>query len=329
MEQNEILQATDALLAIHDLWIAKPDPTMGEIPPREFEDAAENLFTMVGTADVPANCRELVRAIEEFEAQWRLYVNGARERNGNPKNALWSTLRTVIAARQITSELRPKQLEPVHELLRQGVSPRQIAHNMYGYAGKGPFLDESGNILFDKIQQEAKEPGSVVKPDWLPPYEEARLRKHHVLGQNRLGALDTKIRNNAPAPAQSIDALLREGQYVDVIAKVCKTTEEKVLAVAKILEIEPQYRPNIAGADRAPGEPQIAPTDAGAIEAYANNPAQTPEAQKIRLPKGTTQKVLDMFEAGLGAPEIAERIGGGITPQAVVGIIRKSRQTAG
>jgi hypothetical protein len=315
--------ATDRMLAVHDAWVANPDPQYKDIPPREFEEACEALFDAIVGEDIPAEMRDLVRAIETFQTQWQLYAGGAREHDGRPKGSLWRALRQIIKDRLQTSELRPKKPEPVHELLRQNVSPNQIAQAIYGWKGVGPFLKD-GVVLYDLIDKEAKTPGSVITdPNWLPGYEVERLREHNISLKKRQDKIDELIAGPEKARPQDPLQLLKEGQFVDVIAKVTGYTEEQVLGMAKIINVEPSYRTPLTGNVRGPYDAPLRPSDAAMVDSMANKPAEPNPAVK-RVPKGTGARVRELFESGMGAPEIAATVGLGLTPRDVVKLLKQS-----
>ena len=258
-EPSQILEAVDNLLQIHEDWANNPDPALKYIPPKELEDSANYLFEVSMYADVPATLRELVAAVDEFRLQWELYATGAIEQNtGGPKATLWRALNKVIATRAVSSELRVKRPEPVKVLLDQKVTPQQIALSIYGYDGKGPFVKD-GEIQFELIKQEAENPGSVIPPEWIPPYEEARLRQHHIQVKRRTAQVDDMIEKTSPKPQDPV-SLLREGQFIDVIAEVCNLTQAEVRGIAKVIGVEPAIRRPLVS-ERAPQErPLVRPT---------------------------------------------------------------------
>jgi hypothetical protein len=327
VDQEKILKSVDQLLEVHDRWVANPDPNLKSYPPQDFEMAAEVLFETILGQDIPAPLRGLARSIEDFQAQWQLYVNGARETDGRAKGSLWRAFRQIIKDRAEAVELVPKRPEPVHVLLGQKVSPQQIALYIYGHKGKGPFLKD-GAIQYKLIEQEAKEPGSVITdPNWLPGYEEERLRAKNITKETRLRQIDDRI--GVAAKAQDPVSLLREGQFVDVIAKVCNLTEDEVLGIAKVMKIEPSYRTPLTGNVRGPYMPELRETDAAMMDSMAAKPAMTAQAAAERGPKkvrkGTIAEAWELFEQGKSAPEIAAELGQDLTAQDVAKMLRGAR----
>ena len=193
----------------------------------------------------------------------------------------------------------------------------QIANHIYGHNGKGPFLDTNGSILSDKLDQEEKEPGSVVPADWIPEQEKIRLEMHNVDVQKRIQALEGKA-EAAAKPQESVEGLLREKQFPDVIAKVCGVTEEQVRKVAEALDIPVNIRPNLA-AERSPYEKDINPEAAAAMDASrqttggATGEGRKPEADRA-APKGKAadfkDDILEMHarDPKLGAADIAREL---------------------
>jgi hypothetical protein len=79
----------------------------------------------------------------------------------------------------------PRRLESVGDLVRQNVSPNQIAKHIYGYLAEGretyvgPFL-RNGQVAHDLIEKEAATPGSVISPEWVHPARVDRSRINRV-----------------------------------------------------------------------------------------------------------------------------------------------------
>jgi hypothetical protein len=320
--QNPVLAAVDRLMQVHDAWVENPDPTYRHTPPREFEETAEALFEACIGQDMPAEMRAVMRSIEDFQVQWQLYAGGARERNGEAKGSLWRAFRQLDKDRRQQSELRPKRPEPVHELYRQNVSPTQIAQQIYGHNGEGPFL-ERGAIRYDLLEKERANPGSVVEANWLPPYEIERLRSHNISLKKRDAAIDERIESSERKHEQNPISLLREGQFVDVIARVCNLTEPEVLGIAKAIGVEPTYRTPLTGNVRGPYDPPLRPSDAVMLDSMAAKPAAPANSSVKHVPKGTTARVHELFAAGLGAPEIAEQIGHGLTARDIAKLLNR------
>lgn len=322
MAVHPICQAVDQLQELYQKWVDDPDPRFAKTFPQELMEKFETTVEFIAEQDCPAQCRGVASAAEKFDGELQLFIDGNCSPDGEPRNSFDRALRDLFYSREQSDRLVPKMPESVAELRRQGVSDHQIAHAIYGYQGEGPFL-RNGVILKELIDREAAQQWSVVGRDWIPGYEAVRIAQEHK----------TQRYQNQPAAPQhvekpeTVEGLLRDGQFVDVIARLCKVEQSQVLAVAEALKIEPNFRPNL-GAERAPQEPQITKEQAASVESGAlpTHPA------KRTLPRSAKDKIVALEAEGKSIADIAAEVGpeveGGLTPKAIAAILRKAKASA-
>lgn len=192
---TEILAATDELIRVHNAW--ESDAAAPIYPTADFERAVEHCIEALRRGDIPQPCLQLANALNEFDVQWQLYANGNHRSDGTPYSDFWAAFRAVLDARHIAHPQPPKYVEPVAQLRAQGVSDRQIAHHIYGHNGTGPFLD-NGQIRSDLIDQEARDPGSVLGAErWIHPSERERQQRAQVSHAETLAAVDERYLQDA------------------------------------------------------------------------------------------------------------------------------------
>jgi hypothetical protein len=304
----DLLTTVDTMIAIHDAWVADEQSGRTNIPPEQLENAFAAMFSAAHDSDIPNGQKALFKYIEAFESQWEQYVNGQCKTNMEPYPRFWDALRAVIHERTLSASISssPRRIESVATLRRQKVSDWQIANTIYGYHGKGPFLDDRGRMLPDLIDKEEKEPGSVVGADWVHPMEEQVRRDHLQQAETRIQKLE-KLSREPERPRESVDGMLREGANIQQICKVCGVSEEQVLKVAEVLGITPKFRENIASM-RAPHEPAIDEAAAQALSIDTRQAARTPQPRVTEsIDKGPGQeKTAGMEKSGKRDPEISD-----------------------
>lgn len=319
---QDILTAVDHLITVHNEW--ESDPKSPPVPTLAFEEALVAAVQMCDSGDTPAQCREIVTQMNRLREEWNKYASGTMLLGARPIPAFWAAFRAVVHARSGAIRHVARRPEPVSVLLEQKVSYQQIAFHIYGDRGQGPFVDAAGQPDIVLIHKEAKEPGSVIKPDWVHPAEQRRnASSGEALTRNveRLRTIDSEGSRFVPDPA-SIEQLLREGQYAPVIARVKGVTVEEVYAVAERMGIAAAEAPNLA-ATRAPQEPQLTDEQNRALQPQAER-TTPPQPIPIPDPASVDEQILEMLKDGYAAPDIAAELG--ITPQKVGAVFREHRK---
>lgn len=333
---TEILQAVDQLLKVHDDWEA--DDTAPVQPTEAFEQAIITAIETGDNGDVPAQCREICQALARLRVEWDAYAAGhARTADHRPIGRFWGAFRNLINCRAGAETYTPKQPEPVWMLIEQKVTYHQIAFHIWGHRGQGPFITASGQPDIEKILDEAKNPGKWTK-DWIHPDQLAIANHRQGELKRRLSAVS--VREDVPQTVEkaSIEDMLREGQYPDVIARVKHTTLEEVMAVAKKHGLTPNERPNLA-AMRAPQEPSLPGADAIERAASSDDEIDDSDDEELDLdnePEAAGQSlesvILALNDGTRGNAEIraalAERGFDGVSSQKITAVIREAKKAA-
>lgn len=252
---KDIINSVDNLLRVHDEWEA--DDSAPIQPTEAFEQAITEAISVSENGDVPSQCRELCESMSRLSIEWDAYSSGVkRTPDYRPVGSFWGAFRNVIHCRAGATPITPNQPEPMFLLMEQKVTYSQIAFHIWGHQGKGPFVTDSGQPDIVKIHEEAKEPGKHTA-GWVHPEQQAAFSERQQQLSRRLSSVSNRENSDSPQhdPA-TIESLLREGQYPDVIAKVKGVTLSDVLSVASRAGIKPSERPNFASM-RAPHEPMI------------------------------------------------------------------------
>lgn len=271
--RQAMLLAVGELIRVHDEWEADPEGPGYITSP--FEGALNHAVAVCCHGDVPADCREVATAMDALRTAWNRYQEGDRLPGAVPTGEFWSSFRGVLAAFNGAENPNVRPLEPVHLLYESMRSypnrDLQIAR-MYGtrqpdgrggFQWVGPFFGPNGVPRADLIHRQAQAERGVkgVEPvlpaDWVHPEHVAASARAKAAAEGRLSRLESRAGESSPKidPA-TIEDLLREGQYPDVIAKVKGVPMADVLREAERLALQPATRPNLA-AERSAHEPRF------------------------------------------------------------------------
>jgi hypothetical protein len=252
--ETEIKSALKTMIDAKKRWSLSDDNFF----PDWLENAISAALNIALNGDVPASCIKIHANCVRLADAWGLIITdgeGLDQKTGIPGRAFWGLFEGVETSLKNADSTKIRHLRPVKELLEEyksdgGRKWLYIARN-YGYLDKtgedhvwkGPFF-LNGNVNQIAIEQEATTPGSVVPPGWHPEDENEKLRKQIVTDS---GSALSRIRHHlksqgkikeSPTDPATIEELLRQGQFVSVIARVKQVSEEEVRAVADRLKIQ-------------------------------------------------------------------------------------------
>ena len=326
----QLFGLVDQLTTIHRQWVASEH----EDPTPAYWDSVEVLVDTFSNGDIPAECRGVADAVERFTDEYDKYVDQlALGGKSYPHNSFFSARQQLEQARQAqVAEAKPP-LESIEELIRQGVSNRQIA--------------AMWEIQVHEV--EAFRAGRWKPTEgYLPASERERLASISAAEMEAALRLQTKsdgARKNAGGGAggdacpESVEELLRQGVSFKQVAVMKGLTEAAVLDVAKVLGIskgrtgEPVL-PSHLESGAAPDSPDLLDTgDPGEVYGQDALDASTTPAESADASDATGQ--VDSTEAGIlalaaegyAAGDIAAATG--VDKRKVNAVLRKSQLTAG
>lgn len=328
---QEILEAVDHLIQVHDDW--ESDPQTPEVPTQEFEQAVLHAAS-VCDGDVPAPCRELVDTVSRLHLEWDKYADGQMRPDHRPVGSFWAAFREMLHAREGARPVVPVKPEPVSVLLKQKVPYRQIAYHIYGDGKSGPLVGEDGQPDLGKIHQEADKPGSVIPADWLHPDHIERMERQRSEFERRLKAVSKSAEDFEEDPA-TIEDLLREGQYPAVVAKVKGVPINDVMEAVKKLQkngIKVNESPNI-GSERSPYEPELTEEQDAALQPKNRDGEQLATAEESDG-QAINDLIIEIHEhnpdmdAGSIVSKISDDLGEPVSVQKVAAVLREHRKSA-
>mgnify|MGYP006348146317 FL=1 len=322
LRREEILAAVDDLLATHDEW--ENDPLAPSVPSVAFESAINGAITICAHGDIPGDCRQLIRAMEDLSVQWIAYEDGSMEPTGLPKRSFWNAMAEVVRHRQESKHDERPKLESVKILKGQNVTDAQIATiysaNVMTNRGPkrvGPFHDSRGVVLSHLIRQEAEQPGSVIPPDWIHPDRQAEMDKVTEANRNRLTRVQGRATDNTPK--EDPLKLLKDGQYADVVAKVCKMPLADVIALAHEHGIEVSSRPNLMS-ERSDYLPKLSESQERVFDAQAS---RSEDVEFVAEPDTTDDDGPETFDAAESIRAILDDTGGSADASEIAGLIKE------
>lgn len=344
MRDDDLLQSVTNFLRTHDQWCDSSTQIIDD----NYESAVEEMLRTWEDGDLPGRLRLLADAVENFRREWTGYLNRRTPRNPMAQtDRLWKAVEGLIRERAGFEAGESKALEPVALLLKQNVTPNQIAQHIYGHDGKGPFL-KNGRTQADLVQQEADKPGSVIPANFIHPLEQSAAREHQELLKKRIARTRTLAKTHADAP-ESIEELLRQGVGVSQIAKMKGVSINDVVAAAKAVGVDvgpvsapiPLPGANFAddvGVDQGdagyhaagPLDDDDEDDDEGDFDPEASDDDSDEESDDAtHVPAGADDsdlksKIIELAKEGFSTIDISKDLG--VSAQRVAGIIRANKQ---
>jgi hypothetical protein len=251
--ETEIRSALKTMVDAKRRWSLSEDRFF----PDWLENAISAALNIALNGDVPASCIKLHAACVRLADAWGSIITegeGLDQKTGIPGRQFWALFESVEVQLKNSDSSRVRALTPVKQLMEEykndgGRKWMYIARD-YGWLDKsgedhiwkGPFF-RNGNVDQFAIEQEAADPGSVVPAGWHPEDENEKMRKNIIADS---GSALSRIRQHLksqgkiqedPEDPATIEELLRQGQFVSVIARVKKVSEQEVRAVAEKMKI--------------------------------------------------------------------------------------------
>lgn len=275
LTESEIRGQIAKVIQAHDDWAGQENPS--DEPPEEFGESLMR-FGEIGMAEdgirkkLPdsAYALDLLEDMFTVLREWAKYIT---DEGSVLPIAFQRAFRVLVSRYQGGNRDRPPVRRPpesVQDLLESKHGGWQIAR-MYGMRvdglDTGPFFTEHGTPDEARILQEARSPGSVLGEDWVHPryqkWQEDQEKKVSVLQERLQPFAEIFLWSDKPEPApedpDTIEELLRQGQYPSVIARVKKVSLEEVFEVAAQLGIQPNSKQNPEPWRYIPAEPPEEP----------------------------------------------------------------------
>ncbi|HTI49766.1 MAG TPA: hypothetical protein VL475_02400, partial [Planctomycetaceae bacterium] len=269
------------------------------------------------------DCRNLVAAMAKLGGQWVKYQNGLQTDDFRPLPDFWEAFRQMQTARQ-GSVARVKQTRESVELLRRDKQPDLQIAKMYGKYNfdlkkwEGVFFTDRGVPNSALIDQEEKQPGSVLTADYVHPDDAEAMARSESDLERELQALESATQGPDTDPA-TIEEMLREGAFPAQIARAKGVTVSDVLKVANELGITPNEKPNLSNL-RAPQEPTITAEQDAALQPRTTEAAEVQVAAEEGDDAELVARVMQLHGKGQTPLQIAQELG--ISPQKVGSIKR-------
>lgn len=313
-----------AVKVLDQLWTRWEDSGSESMP--DYLRDAINVVCTITCSDFPADKRlvSLYLACVKLAEEWQTVLEDTEDRP--PKRTFFIAVDNVLNHLEAINVSEEAPIRSVASLLAEyGNAPLRwnwIARDFGSYNADtdtwtGPFFSKNGSVRQDLIEKEAKEPGSVIGPDFQTLDQQAKNARAKAEAMRRLAQLqtglfrgdDSSIREQA-----SILDLLQEGQFPDVIARLKNVPLSKVIAEAELHGIPIASRDDVLNdaakasvsrpLDEARGyEPESAEFDPvfdEEIEPQAETmPAEDPMDIDDRVePEKLSREELDSFVSG-------------------------------
>lgn len=188
------------------------------------------------------NLVDLYLTVIDLSKEWMAFSSGrSMTENGEAPESFWDAYAALFKMLQRTEDKKAQPLESVQQLWKEleGFPRRaeQIAM-IYGRKVKlphggerweGPFW-RGGIVDTAAVEKEALSPGSVIDPDFVPPSEQEKRAEAAARAADKLKNLHLYQKKKRPTvdPLQ----LLAEGQFADVVARVCGMSERELRVLA-------------------------------------------------------------------------------------------------
>lgn len=305
--ESQLLNSIDNYLRVHEAWSVSPDDFITEA----YEDALNEAIDAAEDGDVPRNCRKVVFAMDKLAEEWDKFQRNTTANSYKPQASFWRAVEAVQAGRKAAAPVERPPMESVRTLIDQKVTHRQIAENIYGYKGQGPFL-KNGAIQSHLIEQEAERPGSVIPKDWVHPMylekdEEERKLQERRTRRARAAAEQSEAPRKPLECPESIEDLLLERVSVAQICRMKGCEEAEVLNVARRLNVS-----TILGTKTFRDPPSLAAPSAEGGESFngdedGESDDENHEASEL-TEEEIKQEVYAMADQGLATRDIAQQL---------------------
>ncbi len=331
--QDYLFLVTDNLIRQRQIWA--DDAGLQGLPiGGSLWMAAEQAVAAFKTGSLPASCRGLSDAVALFTRHWEEHTARAEvdpKDDPLPGGNVWGALDAVAEARKGSDPQGIRKIEPVADLVQQGVTDEQIA-KIYKWK------TDLGHWDIQKVREAKASPG---KYDGEAYYEAKRLEleKKKVREREEALSMANQIAGKKPttlkAGPESIETLAAQGLLAPQIARVKAVEVEDVLTYCREHGIVldgmapvPKDAPATEAAPASNREPSPEPVEQPEYEDDAIDSRLDDE--EFAPPEGNPLSIEDqVFNAidndpGAKPGEIAKMLR--LTPQKVTAILKRREE---
>lgn len=300
--QETLTETVTNFMRIHREWVASTEQLLTQV----YEDALTDTVSAFAQGDIPGELRAVAVLVAKLSESWERYQSYVTQAQPMPRNEFWSVVSEL--EKEIHGRVAPqiRTIEPVWLLLQQGVSTRQVASEIYGYNGVGPFM-LNGVPQEHLVLKEAKNEGSVIPANWVHPMHVARQAEIDRIEAGHLRRLSDKLHTEPMAP-EPLDDLIQQHVFPDQIAKMKHITIDAVIDRAREMGIELKTR-EAQSAERGAFDRPLTPRDDGVLGGLTEADNAAVESEPEADDENTTEQLIfEAADSGQSTQQIAKAL---------------------
>jgi hypothetical protein len=238
---QSILQATDELLRRVIAWTQ--DSHGMPMMPQTIVNQMRIVDELCRVGKLPESFLAIRVASGRIVVEYEGYISREhgkfRPENGSPGPGFWASIKELAVARQGAEQPVLERLEPVSTLLQAGVSHAQIGQQIYGRRGVGPFIQSNGDVDVALIEQESRQPGSVIPQDWVPPWHTETLDRRRQQFEEQIAIFEKMQTARHYDDPCTVEEMLQQGAFIQQVQRAKGVSRAKVLAAAQRIGVTP------------------------------------------------------------------------------------------
>lgn len=221
---EQLRDAVREFNAVHDRWTEdenRPNPDAS------YWDAVDRLGEVFDAGDIPADCKDLYAAADEFFNEVAEFDDREDVGRNYPHDGFWEARRKLEDTLTGADYADLPPLESIADLEKQKVPHGQIA-KIWG------FIDRRGEPMPVLVQRELDKPGSVIKAkgsidgrDWRDPRLPEEATTQPAEARKKKSAAKTKAAKGDPCKETPFE-LWEQQVAVSQAAKMLQLPESEV-----------------------------------------------------------------------------------------------------
>lgn len=308
---EEILNAVREALRQLDNWMLNLHPSDSKMFPKNVILSIQNAVLVCQTGDIPVDMQQLAviampKLGEELE-QYLRKADGSIQPNGTAGPAFWKAAKDCVGILHHADTVCVEQIESVQALIDQKVTREQIARSIYGVRGVGPFMLPGDRVNYALLDQEAKNPGSVIPKDWVHPSKMSAVKQRQAELKSKEAAYERlQMGPRRYEDPSTVEEMLMAGAFVQQIEKGKNVTREHVLEVAAKIGVNPVDGPEFRRPISLVKQTHTEPPEIHSGSTPAPNLDSAPSAND----QGVYDSIVAVFEGNptFGTPEIIAQL---------------------